>query len=164
MMGERKMIVNFEQVRRSEQFEPLSPVLGQIKDYWNFSRAQQPLPLSENLFISDLVDQMPHILLAYEEKRRFQIEFAGETAACLLGGGLIGATTEPGSDLPQELIRCILKAAASREPAFGSVGAMQTLCLPFSGDSGTVDIVLVGLADTAGAGVKTAGTVISLGR
>ena len=127
-----------------------------------FFRAQQPLPLSEALFISDLVDQMPYVLLAYEEKRRFKIEFAGETAACLLGGSLIGATTEPGSELPQALIRCILNAAASREPAFGSMGAMQTLCLPFSGDSGTVDVVLVGLVDTAGSGAKTAGTVISL--
>ena len=136
--------------------------MSQLKDYWDFSRAQKSLPLSEALFISDLVDQMPYVLLAYEEKCRFKIEFAGETAACLLGGNLIGATTEPGSELPQALTRCILNAAASREPAFGSMGAMQTLCLPFSGGCGTVDVVLVGLVDTAGSGAKTAGTVISL--
>ena len=104
---------------------------------------------------------MPHARL--REKRRSRLNLLVRLLP-VCSGSLIGATTEPGSDLPQELIRCILKAAASQEPAFGSVGAMQTLCLPFSGDSGTVDIVLVGLADTAGAGVKTAGTVISLGR
>lgn len=158
------MILNFEPDRRSTQVEPLSPILRDLKVYWDFSRAQLSLPLSENLFISDLVDEMPYVLLAYGEKSRFQVEFAGDAAAGLLGGTPIGATTEPGSDLPEPLSRCILAAAETQEPASGAIGEMQILCLPFSGEFGSVDVVLVGLVGIAGVDFRAGGTVISLVR
>ncbi|WP_193172555.1 hypothetical protein [Nisaea nitritireducens] len=158
------MILNFKPDRRFAQTEPLSPILRDLRVYWDFSRAQLTLPLSENLFISDLVDEMPYVLLAYGENSRFQVEFSGDAAADLLGGTPIGATTEPGGNLPTALSRCILAAAETQEPASGAMGEMQILCLPFSGEFGTVDVVLVGLVGIASAEVHTGGTVISLVR
>ena len=158
------MIVDFQLDRRLAHAEPLSPVLRDLKVYWDFSRAQLVLPLSENLFLSDLVDEMPHVLLAYGENARFQIEFAGEAAAGLLGGEPIGATTEPGEGLPDELTRCILTAAQCHEPASGSADGMQFLCLPFSGAFAAVDVVLIGLVCVASMEIRAGGTVISLGR
>jgi hypothetical protein len=161
---EGNMILDFKPDRRFAQVEPLSPVLRDLRVYWDFSRAQLTLPLSENLFISDLVDEMPYVLLVYGENSRFQVEFAGDTAGGLLGGTPIGATTEPDGGLPGELTRCILAAAKSREPASGSIGGMQILCLPFSGEFGAVDVVLVGLVSVDNEAARTGGTVVSLVR
>ena len=158
------MILNFQPDRRFAQMEPLSSVLRDLRVYWDFSRAQLTLPLSENLFISDLVDEMPHVLLVYGEKSRFQVEFAGDAAADLLGGTPIGATTEAGGGLRDELTRCILAAAKTGEPAPGGMDGMQILCLPFCGEFDDVDVVLVGLVATANLESRTGGTVVSLVR
>jgi len=158
------MILNFQPDRRFALTEPLSPVLRDLRVYWDFSRAQLTLPLSENLFISDLVDEMPHVLLVYGENSRFQVEFAGDAASGLLGGAPIGATTEPNGGLPGELTSCILAAAKSEEPASGSICGMQILSLPFSGEFGEVDVVLVGLVRVDNEDARTGGTVISLVR
>ncbi|MEO9902285.1 MULTISPECIES: hypothetical protein [Alphaproteobacteria] len=158
------MILDFQSDRRFAQTEHLSPVLRDLRVYWDFSRAKLTLPLSENLFISDLVDEMPYVLLVYGEKSRFQVEFTGDAAAGLLGGQVIGATTEAGGGLPDELTSCILTAAKSQEPASGSIGGMQILCLPFSGEFGEVDVVLVGLVSVENEAAHIGGTVISLVR
>ncbi len=158
------MILNFQPDKRFAQTEPLSPVLRDLRVYWDFSRAQLTLPLSENLFISDLVDEMPYVLLVYGENSRFQVEFAGDAATGLLGGEAIGATTESDGGLPDELTGCILAAAKSQEPTSGSIGGMQILCLPFSGEFGEIDVVLVGLVSVDNEAARAGGTVISLVR
>ncbi|WP_420403679.1 hypothetical protein [Nisaea sp.] len=156
------MILDFRPERRAGSGERVDTVLRGLRAYWEFSRTDAPLPLSEHLFLSDLVDEMPHVVLAYHDNQRFQVEFAGEAAADLLGGSPIGATTGPNGGLPPALARCIRRSAERREPVVSTAAGFRIICLPFGAVSGDVDLVLAGLAEVAM--LETGGTVVSLMR
>jgi len=156
------MILDFRPERHAGSVRGADSVLQELKAYWEFSRTGTSLPLSENLFLSDLVDEMPHVVLAYQHKQRFQVEFAGEAAADLLGGNPIGATTVPDGGLPPAVARCIRRAAERREPVLSTSGGIRIICLPFDAASGEVELVLAGLAEVPA--LETSGTVVSLMR
>lgn len=156
------MILDFRPERRAGSIERVDSVLQGLRAYWELSRADASLPLSENLFLSDLVDEMPHVVLAYHDRQRFQVEFAGETAADLLGGNPIGATTAPNGGLPPAVTRCIRRSAERREPAVSTAAGIRIICLPFGGGGDDVELVLAGLAEVAIQ--ENSGTVVSLMR
>lgn len=156
------MILDFTPERHAEPTGRTSSVLRELRAYWEYTRSGAGLPLSEDLFLSDLVDEMPYVLLAYEDKARFQIEFAGDAAADLLGGDPVGATTGSNSQLPPAIVQCIRSAAERREPAVATGAGIRIICLPFGAASGDVDLVLAGLDDDVIA--EERGTVVSLVR
>jgi hypothetical protein len=156
------MILDFRPERRAGSIERVDSVLRGLRAYWEFSRTDASLPLSENLFLSDLVDEMPHVVLAYQDRQRFQVEFAGEAAADLLGGNPIGATTAPKGGLPPAVARCIRRSAEDREPVLSTAAGIRIICLPFGGAGGEVELVLAGLAEVTV--LQNSGTVVSLMR
>lgn len=155
------MILDFKPERRAGSVEPGDSVLEGLNAYWEYSRGGERLPLSENLFLSDLVDEMPHVLLAYRDNRLFQVEFAGDNAADLLGGSPIGATTAPHDGLPAAVSESIIASAERSAPARAAGAGLRVLCLPFAGAGGDVDLVLAGLANAKPGG---GGTVVSFRR
>lgn len=159
------MILSFKPGRRFTQSGPQSQILRGLQTYWELSRAQLNLPQSESLFISDLVNEMPYVLLVYGEKARFQVEFAGDAATDFLGAAPIGATTEPSGGLPRQLASCILLAAKTEEPSSGVTDGLQILCLPFAGEGNEVNVVLVGIVrKTCEHTLHVGGSVVSLVR
>ncbi|MDF1792117.1 MAG: hypothetical protein P1U88_09415 [Thalassobaculaceae bacterium] len=75
-----------------------------LRRYWDDQRAGAALPDADELFLADLCEIMPNLLLAYFDPLRdaFRIEFAGAIARVLLGGDLIGQYpewAEPGTAL-----------------------------------------------------------------
>ncbi len=65
---------------------------------WEDQRADAALPDADELFLADLAELIPHLLLAcrHEEIGGFRIEFAGAAAAALLGLQPVGETPEIG--------------------------------------------------------------------
>ncbi|UUX51415.1 hypothetical protein NUH88_06890 [Nisaea acidiphila] len=156
------MILDFTPERHAEPSGRTSWILRDLRAYWEYARKGSGLPLSEDLFLSDLVDEMPYVLLAYEDRARFQIEFAGDAASDLLGGNPIGATTGSNSQLPSAIVQCIRACAERREPAVATGAGIRIICLPFGAASGEVDLVLAGLDDAPVSGDR--GKVVTLVR
>ncbi|WP_420562516.1 hypothetical protein [Thalassobaculum sp.] len=75
-----------------------------LRRYWDDQRAGSDLPDADELFLADLCEIMPSLLLAYLDPLRgsFRIEYAGSITRTLLGGELLGAYpewAEPGTVL-----------------------------------------------------------------
>ena len=75
-----------------------------LRRYWDDQRAGADLPDADELFLADLCEIMPSLLLAYLDPLRgsFRIEYAGSITRRLLGGELLGLYpewAEPGTAL-----------------------------------------------------------------
>ena len=75
-----------------------------LRRYWDDQRAGSALPDADELFLADLCEIMPSLLLAYFDPLRglFRIEYAGSVTRTLLGGDLLGEYPEwaaPGTPL-----------------------------------------------------------------
>lgn len=75
-----------------------------LRRYWDDQRAGADLPDADELFLADLCEIMPCLLLAYLDPLRgsFRIEYAGSVTRSLLGGELLGLYpewAEPGTAL-----------------------------------------------------------------
>ena len=75
-----------------------------LRRYWDDQRGGAALPDADELFLADLTEIMPNLLLAHFDRLGgyFRIEFAGANARRLLGGELIGQYPEraaPGTTL-----------------------------------------------------------------
>lgn len=143
------MILSFEKERRVAPVERIGPVLSDLLAYWEYSKEGEALPLSEHLFLSDLMQEMPHLMLAYLHEGQFQIEFAGASATALFGTNPMGATSGPGQGLPSFVAGAIRSAAESRSVQHAAEADMRLLCLPFRGRADAVDLVLIAVTETA---------------
>ncbi|WP_028795553.1 hypothetical protein [Thalassobaculum salexigens] len=75
-----------------------------LRRYWDDQRAGADLPDADELFLADLCEIMPSLLLAYLDPLRgsYRIEYAGAITRALLGGDLLGLYpewAEPGTTL-----------------------------------------------------------------
>lgn len=159
------MIVRLNEQRRPKRPWVGIPELDTLHDFWSALRAGDGVPRAEELYLTDLVETMPFLLLAYRHGRGFRIEFAGDVASRLIGTDLTGAcpTRRDPDPLRASLARGIgtadgLTAAGAGRLASGD-GALAAIYLPFAdaverpgpgsvegGAAPAVALVMVGLA------------------
>lgn len=123
-----------------------------LRRYWNDQRAGADLPDADELFLADLCELMPSLLLAYLDPPRnlFRIEYAGAITRTFLGGDLLGKYpewAEPGSVL--SWIGAGYAGAGRQMPP----GVVQTrhqdlmaTHLPYCDATGKVGLILTALA------------------
>lgn len=126
--------------------------LERLVAVWHDQRAGAVLPDADELFLADMAELVPHLLLAYrdEETDDFRIEFAGGAARRLL-------SLEPVGELPE---RCpsghpLAWLGAGfvrvRRPAVPGMIWMREegrlgLFLPYGAADGRVTMILAGIA------------------
>ena len=144
--------------------------LDYLHTYWEEARTEDWLPLADDLFLGDLVEPMPHLLLAYHDVDgdAYRIEFAGASAraeltapantagpGCLKGpaaqgGDLVGIRpelVEPGSALSwigagyASTRRMVLPGAIHVRH-----GELLALHLPYATHDGGVSLILSAIA------------------
>jgi hypothetical protein len=145
--------------------------LEDLQAYWEDQRAGAALPDGDELFLADLCEVMPNLLLAYLDplRRTFRIEFAGASARGLLGGTLIGQYpehAEPGTAL--SWIGAGYAGAGRLLPA-GVVqirhGDLMATHLPYRNARGAVGLILTAVAHHPAAGrVGQSATVLPFRR
>lgn len=147
--------------------------LDYLHAHWNETRADDLLPLSDELFLGDFVEAMPHLLLAYHDVDGdcFRVEFAGEAARTALAE-CPGSTQGPGSTSAPKVTTTPGDLVGSR-PELGATGAasawlgagyaatrrlvlpgaihvrhgdLLALHLPYGDAAGNVRIILSGIA------------------
>lgn len=75
-----------------------------LRRYWDDQRADADLPDADELFLADLCEIMPNLMLAHFDPlhRAYRVEFAGATVRSLLEDDLLGRYPEradPGTPL-----------------------------------------------------------------
>jgi hypothetical protein len=129
-----------------------------LRRYWDDQRAGAALPEADTLFLADLCEIMPNLLLAHYDpaRRAFRIEYAGSIVRGFLGAPLIGTypeQAEPGSALSWIGAGY---AGAGRLAPVGIVqirlGDMMATHLPYRDARGRVGLVLTALARKPAAG------------
>lgn len=124
---------------------------------WHDQRAGAALPDAHELFLADMAEMIPNLVLAYrdEETDDFEIEFAGAAARALL-------PLEPGGLVPE---RCPIEHPLAwlgtgftrvRRPAMPGMIWMREqglvgLFLPYGGFDGRVTLILAALTRWPGA-------------
>lgn len=146
------MILRFESERLKEPSWKKNEVLAGLYDYWLANSTPYGAPLSESLFLSDLVSEMPHMMLAYACRGAFRVEFAGQNVRSLLGEDPIGWTTggRAKAALPRAVADCVAQAGRLGAPRSAVDAGMIVLSLPFASDVGSIDLVMSGLCPAAG--------------
>lgn len=123
-----------------------------LRRYWDDQRAGAALPDADELFLADLCEIMPNLMLAYFDplKRAFRVEFAGAIARAYLGGELLGQypeRAEPGTALSWIGAGY---AGAGRLIPTGIVqirhADMMATHLPYRNAQGRVGLILTALA------------------
>ncbi|MCR9175152.1 MAG: hypothetical protein NXI19_04020 [Alphaproteobacteria bacterium] len=138
--------------------------------YWEEARTEDWLPLADDLFLGDLVEPMPHLMLAYHDVDgdAYRIEFAGAAARAELTaqvrtdsdgsvlpgagpwGDLVGIRpelAEPGSALSwigagyASTRRMVLPGAIHVRH-----GALLALHLPYADHDGRISVILSAIA------------------
>lgn len=140
--------------------------LDYLHAHWDETRADDLLPLSDELFLGDFVEAMPHLLLAYHDVDGdcFRVEFAGEAARAALAqcpgsapvksdfmaGDLVGSRPELGATGAASAWLGAGYAAARRLVLPGAIhvrhGDLLALHLPYGDDEGNVRVILSGIA------------------
>jgi hypothetical protein len=141
--------------------------LDYLHSYWDEGRTEDWLPLADELFLGDLVEPMPHLLLAYHDVDgdAYRIEFAGAAARAELvwptGGGVAPAGPASGGDLvgvrpelvePGSALSWIGAgyASARRIVLPGAVhvrnGDLLALHLPYVDHDGRISVILSAIA------------------
>ena len=144
--------------------------LDYLHSYWEEARTEDWLPLADELFLGDLVEPMPHLLLAYHDVDgdAYRVEFAGAAARAELsasaetgGGGspmagaglrgdLVGVRpelAEPGSALSwigagyASTRRMVLPGAIHVRH-----GELLALHLPYADQDGGISVILSAIA------------------
>lgn len=133
---------------------PAGPVrqLERLMAVWHDQRAEAALPSADELFLADMAELVPHLVLAYrdDETDGFRIEFAGAAARALL-------PLEPVGVLPEEcpaghpLAWLGTGFARVRRPAVPGLIWMRAeglvgLFLPYGAFDGRVTLILAGIA------------------
>ncbi|MFX4220818.1 MAG: hypothetical protein ACMVO3_07410 [Thalassobaculum sp.] len=123
-----------------------------LRRYWDDQRAGADLPDADELFLADLCEIMPNLMLAHFDPlhRAYRVEFAGANSRALLGGDLIGQypeRAEPGT--PLSWIGAGYAGAGRLVPA-GIVQIryrdLMATHLPYRDARGAVSLILTALA------------------
>lgn len=126
--------------------------LERLVAVWQDQRGGAAVPDAQELFLADMAEMIPHLLLAYrdEETDEFEIEFAGAAARALLPLEPLGVMPER---CPAEHPLAWLGTgfARVRRPAVPGLLWMRAeglvgLFLPYGGFDGRVTLVLAGIA------------------
>lgn len=119
---------------------------------WHDQRAEAALPAADELFLADMAELVPHLVLAYrdDDTDGFRIEFAGAAARALLPLEPVGVMPE---DCPAEHPLAWLGAgfARVRRPAVPGLIWMRAeglvgLFLPYGAFDSRVTLILAGIA------------------
>lgn len=131
-------------------------VLDGLRDYWRRQCGAAPAPRSDGLYLSDLIREMPHILMCFRDGARFRIEFAGCEAQDLLGFDRTGE--ELRFDDSERILAGVARAGAiaarKRQPELSRGDGWMAIQLPFveacfAEACEEVSVLLVGLVTTA---------------
>jgi len=141
--------------------------LERLVAVWRDQRAGATLPAADELFLADMAEMIPHLLLAYrdEDTDDFEIEFAGAAARALLPLEPVGVVPER-CPIEHPLAWLGTGFARVRRPAVPGLLWMRAeglvgLFLPYGAFDGRVTLVLAGIARWP---VDDDGTVVPLRR
>lgn len=126
--------------------------LERLMAVWHDQRAGAALPAADELFLADMAELIPHLVLAYrdEETDGFRIEFAGAAARELLPLEPVGVIPEE-CPIEHPLAWLGTGFARVRRPAVPGLIWMRAermagLFLPYGAFDGRVTLVLAGIA------------------
>lgn len=144
--------------------------LGRLLAVWDDQRADAALPDADELFLADLAEIVPNLVLAYRDDRTdcFRIDFAGAAARALLALEPVGTVPEhevsahPLAWLGIGFVRA--RRPAVPGPQWVRSGAAIGLFLPYGAFDGRVTLILAGVArwPAAAAVADGDGTVVPL--
>lgn len=165
------MVLDIDADTRSRLPEPIR-WLGRLQAAWEDQRADAGLPAADELFLADLAELVPSLVLAYrdEETDGFRIEFAGAAARAQLELEPVGEIPEHGP-IEHPLAWLGTGFVGARRPAVPGPrwlrrGDRIGLFLPYGAFDGRVILILAGLARWPGVAgvVDRAGRVVPLRR
>ena len=142
--------------------------LERLVAVWQDQRAGAALPDAHELFLADMAEMIPNLLLAYrdEETDEFEIEFAGAAARALLPLEPVGLVPER-CPAGHPLAWLGTGFARVRRPAVPGLiwmrdEALVGLFLPYGAFDGRVTLILAGLARWPTVGDDSDPTVVPL--
>lgn len=137
---------------RTGRWMPPLAWLTRLQAVWEDQRADAVLPDAEELFLADLADLLPRLLLASRDPGdgRLRVEFAGAAARVLLAVDPVGPLPEvmPEDDSltwVADGLRRVCRLAVPA-PHWARAEDRIGLFLPYGGFDGRVALVLAGLA------------------
>ena len=144
------MIVELSSRRTDLERSTEDRVLEELRAYWQVQRGAARAPLSDGLYLSDLVDEMPYVLLCFRDAGAFRIEFAGAEAQDMLGFDPTGEVLRPEDSEPvlATMARCAAVTALRPAPEVSQGDGWKALLLPFVDPDHRVTVLLVGLVLT----------------
>ena len=146
------MVVEIEGGAAAGRLPEAAGWLLRLLAVWQDQRADALVPDADELFLADLADMIPHLLLALrdEDTGGFRIEFAGAAAKAVLGPEPVGETPEHGP-LEHPLAWLGTGFVRARRPAVPGPRWLRAedrlgLFLPYGAFDGRVTLVLAGIA------------------
>jgi|GEM_PF-5726252 len=127
-----------------------------LRRYWDDQRAGAALPDADELFLADLCEIMPNLLLAYFDPLRlaFRVEYAGSITRNVLGDPLVGRYPERAEHGTALAWIGSGYAEAGYLPPTGIVQIRQddlmAAHLPYRDGRGRVGLILTALARKSG--------------
>lgn len=146
--------------RRGEGSAAPVPWLERLLAIWHDQRGGAALPAADELFLADMADLIPHLVLACrDDGDGFRIEFAGAAARALLPLEPVGVIPEA---CPAEHPLAWLGTGfvRARQPAVPGLLWLRTegrvgLFLPYAAFDGRVSLILAGIARWPGGDGET---------
>jgi len=122
-------------------------VLASLRDYWRAQRGDLATPPAETLYLSDLVAEMPHVLLCFRDEAAYRIEFAGTEVQDILGFDPTGEIllADDAEPLLAALARSADKADRQARPESCRGDGWRSVLLPFQDARARVTVLLVGV-------------------
>lgn len=126
--------------------------LGRLRTLWEDQRAEAALPAADELFLADMAELVPNLVLASrdEETELFRVEFAGASAKDLLALDPVGTIPEhepiehPVAWLGAGFLR--VRRPAVPGPHWLRRGDIVGLFMPYGAFDGRVTLILAGIA------------------
>lgn len=132
--------------------------LARLHAMWEDQRADLVLPDADELFLADMAELIPHLILAYREESTagFRVEFAGAAVRDMLALEPVGTIPEdqalahPLAWLAAGFLR--VRRPAAPGPAWVRWEGLLGLFLPYGAFDGRVTMILAGIARWPAAG------------
>lgn len=165
------MVLDIDGDARTRLPEPIR-WLGRLQAAWQDQRADAGLPAADELFLADLAELVPSLVLADRDEVTdgFRIAFAGAAARALLELEPVGEIPEHGP-IEHPLAWLGTGFVAVRRPAMPGPRWLRRsdrigLFLPYGAFDGRVTLILAGIARWPGVAgvVDPAGRVVPLRR
>lgn len=126
-------------------------VLERLRVFWHASRGSAAAPLADGLYLSDLIAEMPHVLLCFRDGEAFRIEFSGSEVQDLLGFDPTGEVLRQDDYVPvlMDMARCAEEMILQTVPRTGRGDCWRSLLLPYVDARQRVMVMLAGLVTEA---------------